>query len=204
MKLIENMQVNKTAQDLKAFSSASITFKDIYGRLPGDIPNPTARIPSCTDAPCSTGGNGDRSIGSPTLWAQSITTTDENFTYYHHLEASGLMSSGIKNTLDMNFGEGQPEAPVGGGYRVVNWNNRSFGPCPVRFPGHGFFLTGEAVGSAPGTGGAPCSLIGTLDRKIDDGKPVGGYIQTNCQTVWTCGPDEYRTDINGVGFIRGF
>jgi prepilin-type N-terminal cleavage/methylation domain-containing protein len=109
MKLIENMQVNRTAQDLKAFTSASVTFKDTYGRLPGDIVNPAARIPNCTDAPCATGGNGNRIIGLQGLWTQSIAATDENFTYYHHLEASGLMSSGIKNTLDMNFGEGHPK-----------------------------------------------------------------------------------------------
>ncbi|MCC6479491.1 MAG: prepilin-type N-terminal cleavage/methylation domain-containing protein [Sphingomonadaceae bacterium] len=207
MKLIENMQVNRTAQDLKAFTSASVTFKDTYGRLPGDIVNPAARIPNCTDAPCATGGNGNRIIGLQGLWTQSIAATDENFTYYHHLEASGLMSSGIKNTLDMNFGEGQPEAPIGGGYRVVHWNNRALGPCPVNFPGHGFFLTGEATGDAPNGANSrviPCGLIGALDRKIDDGKAVGGYVQSTCQTVWVCGADDYATTGNSVAFVRGF
>jgi prepilin-type N-terminal cleavage/methylation domain-containing protein len=207
MKLIENMQVNRTAQDLKAFASASVTFKDTYGRLPGDIVNPAARIPNCTDAPCATGGNGNRIIGLTGSWTNPIAATDENFTYYHHLEASGLMSSGIENTLDMSFGEGQPEVPIGGGYRLWYYNNSGLGPCPVRFQGHGFILTGEATGDAPNGANAriiPCGLIGALDRKIDDGKPVGGYVQSTCQTVFVCGADEYVSDRGGVGFVRGF
>lgn len=46
MKLIENMQVIKTVQDLKAIESAALTFKDTYGRLPGDMPNTAARLPT--------------------------------------------------------------------------------------------------------------------------------------------------------------
>ncbi|NJS13390.1 MAG: prepilin-type N-terminal cleavage/methylation domain-containing protein [Sphingopyxis sp.] len=64
MKLIENMQVNKTVQDLKAIESAALTFRDSYGRLPGDLANSATRLPSCTVAPCATGGNGDRRLDS--------------------------------------------------------------------------------------------------------------------------------------------
>ena len=81
MKLIENMQVNKTVQDLKAIESAALTFKDTYGRLPGDMPNTAARLPSCTDAPCATGGNGDRQISpinAVTSWAAALDVTWEH------------------------------------------------------------------------------------------------------------------------------
>ena len=52
MKLIENMQVNKTVQDLKAIESAALTFKSTFGRLPGDMPNTASRLPNCSAAPC--------------------------------------------------------------------------------------------------------------------------------------------------------
>lgn len=207
MKLIDNMQVNKTVQDLKSLQSASLTFKDAYGRLPGDMPNTAARLSNCTVAPCATGGDGNRIIGLSMIWTETITDTDENFTFHHHLQAAGLLSSGVQNTLDMSFGAGQPEAPIGGGYRVVNWNNRGMGPCPVRFPGHGFVITGEATGDAPNGANArviPCGQLAALDRKMDDGKPLGGYVQATCQTVYVCGSDEFLTNASGVGFIRSF
>jgi len=77
MKLIDNMQVNKTVQDLKAIESAALTFKDTYGRLPGDIVNPAVRLPSCTVAPCATGGNGDRGIDRGTAFSAALGRVDE-------------------------------------------------------------------------------------------------------------------------------
>lgn len=85
MKLIENMQVNKTVQDLKAIESAALTFKDTYGRLPGDMPNTAVRLPNCTVAPCATSGNGNRTIGAAGSWMNAIIDTSENFTFWHHL-----------------------------------------------------------------------------------------------------------------------
>ena len=133
MKLIENMQVNKTVQDLKSIESAALTFKDTYGRLPGDIVNPAARLPNCTVAPCATGGNSDR-ILDVTMIADSdsaITTSSERFVFWHHLQAANLLSMNFRNIASTNFGEGQPDAPIGGGYRIA-WVNGSIGAgCDV-------------------------------------------------------------------------
>lgn len=128
MKLVENAQINKTIQDLKSIESAAVTFKDTYGRLPGDIANPSTRLPSCSTPPCSTGGNGNRVIGS-WYWGASLAATDEQFTLWSHLQAADLLSMGTKNTTDLTFGEGQPEMPIGGGMRMnfnnVGWNASS-------------------------------------------------------------------------------
>lgn len=193
MKLIENMQVNKTVQDLKAIESAALTFKDTYGRLPGDIVNPAARLPNCTAAPCATGGNGDRQIGLQ-IWTQAITATDENFTFWHHLQAADLLgNASYQNTTVMDFGEGQPEAPVGGGYRMYNWKARGIGPaaCITWIFTHGLMITGEASGNGPNGPNArtvSCNVGQSIDRKIDDGIVIGGKVSmAYCDSGFVCG-----------------
>ena len=121
MKLIENMQVNKTVQDLKAIESAALTFKDTYGRIPGDIRNPSARLPNCIDAPCSTGGDGNRVLDVAQWWP-ALTVTSERFTFWSHLQAADLLSIGTKNISDTAFGQGQPESPIDGGFRLSTHN----------------------------------------------------------------------------------
>ena len=178
MKLVENMQVNRTAQDLKSIQSAALTFKDIYGRLPGDITNPSTRLSNCTTAPCSTGGNGNRRYDYAS-WNEALVATGEKFTFWSHLQAADLLSLGTKNTTDMNYGEGQPDGPLSG-YRIVSNNTGAI------------FVTGEksnvgaaifisATPSATITGGpefvTSCLLLGSLDNKIDDGITYNGNMK---------------------------
>lgn len=180
MKLIENMQINKTVQDLKAIESAALTFKDTYGRLPGDIVNPAARIPNCTVAPCATGGDGNRQIGSSS-WSAPITDVDELFTFWHHLQAANLLSMNFYNTVDMTFGEGQPDAAFGGGYRMFRhdgspflvgtttpFNGAGASIIPLPFENHSF--DSARVGS--------CDLLESIDRKIDDGFVYNGLVKS--------------------------
>jgi prepilin-type N-terminal cleavage/methylation domain-containing protein len=184
MKLIENMQVNKAMQDLKSIESATLTFKDTYGRLPGDITNPAVRLPNCTVAPCATGGNGNRVIGVVDAKGNAITSADENFTFWHHLQASDLLSLGTDNTLDMNFGAGQPDGPLAG-YRITDFISTWVGPEPLQRTT--IYIT--SMPSAAMTGGVgmewsiPCQQIENLDRKMDDGVPYNGLLKGwNCTT----------------------
>jgi prepilin-type N-terminal cleavage/methylation domain-containing protein len=185
MKLIENMQVNRTVQDLKAIESAALTFKDTYGRLPGDMPNTAARLPSCTIAPCATGGNGDRKIGvtfqtGPTT-VTAITSASEEFLFWHHLQASDLLSLGIRNSNDLSFGEGQPESPMDGGYRMAGQllNSWSYG---FSRPQHAIAITKSASGSYVAElsdwRSNQCIRSALLDAKMDDGFPYGGKISS--------------------------
>lgn len=178
MKLIENMQVNKTVQDLKAIESAALTFKDTYGRLPGDMPNTAARLPNCTNAPCSTGGNGDRRVDAG-LSRTALAATNERFTFWHHLNAAGLASVGVKGTTDLNFGEGQPDAPFGGGYRIDN-HTGGFGAAPsYAFSGTVVYnmLSPDAVVIWQNSLFANCSQIQSADIKTDDGRAYDGWLQ---------------------------
>ena len=206
MKLIENMQVNKTVQDLKAVESAALTFKDTYGRLPGDITNPATRLPNCTSAPCSTAGNGNRVIGGAgTAW-NPTTATDENFTFWHHLQAADSLAFGTKNTLDMNFGEGQPSSPIDGGYRVADYDG-VLTVCGRRWRGAMAMITSEPSGNATGVPARlSCSSLRGVDSKIDDGMALEGSFVAG----WGCDPatcvDTWTMNAQGIGLydFKGF
>ena len=182
MKLIENMQVNKAVQDLKAFESSALTFKDTFGRLPGDIVNPSVRLPNCTTAPCSTTGNGNRNFDVG-VWNEAVAATQERFTFWHHLQAADLLTAGVKNTTDLNFGEGQPEAPTGGGYRI-SAHNGPFHLATSHLYAGAMVLLG-ASDSALIVGGTQfvsnCNQMSSIDRKIDDGLAYNGNA-----TSWNC------------------
>jgi prepilin-type N-terminal cleavage/methylation domain-containing protein len=205
LKLVENMQVNKTIQDLKSIESAALTFKDTYGRLPGDITNPSTRLPNCSTAPCSTGGNGNRRLDA-TAWNEALTATMEKFTFWNHLQAADLSSLGVKNTTDLNFGEGQPESPLQGGYRLTRYNG-VFAVAGTRpFSETVLFVTQQS--SAILNGGSwtmPCVPIASIDRKIDDGFVYDGFFQGwNCGTVVVSSP--YNLSSNGAIMydLKGF
>lgn len=171
MKLIENMQVNKTVQDLKAIESAALTFRDTYGRLPGDMPNTAARLPNCTDAPCATGGNGNRIIGSANLGGNAIGNTDENFTFWHHLQAADLLSMDYSNSSDMSFSVGQPSAPIDSGFRVSDYSG-TLG-C-TRFSKGLIFIADLPSAQLSVPRGVNCKAIESVDLKLDDGLPYHG------------------------------
>ena len=185
MKLVENMQVNKTVQDLKAIESAALTFKDPYGRLPGDLRNPATRLPNCTVAPCATGGDGNRILGDGGYAGFTVTATDERFTFWSQLQASDIVSIGVKNVTTLDFGEGQPEAPVGGGYKMGYSGSAGAAAhgIPRPFPRHTIFVTGSPeVWLTPAPQSVSCPQTISIDRKMDDGAPLSGAVM-----LWTYG-----------------
>ena len=183
MKLIDNANIQKTVQDLKAIESAALTFRDTYRALPGDIRTPNTRISNCTVAPCATAGNGDRVLGIAT-WSGAIINTDENFTFWHHLQAANLLQMDFRNTTDMNFGEGQPSAPIIDGYRVVNITTNLWGCANVADFRASLTLTNTsnaALNVAPATSALSCRVLSILDRKADNEDPhTGKIIASNC------------------------
>lgn len=209
MKLIDNMQVNRTVQDLKAIESAALTFKDTYGRLPGDIVNPAARLPNCTATPCATGGNGDRIIGLVSSLDDTMTATDENFVFWSHLSAADLISIGVKNTTDLSFGEGQPSAPIDGGYRLIEYTS-TIGYCGAQVTRSSLLINSESTTDPTGPPGqmVSCDMVRAVDQKIDDGQIFTGVMFGGwgceatpfvCNSAWAVGA-------RGIGWydIRGF
>lgn len=192
MKLVDNANVQKTIQDLKSIESAALTFKDTYRALPGDIRNPSARIPNCTDAPCSTTGDGNRIVGT-SGFTGAISNTSENFTFWHHLQAANLISLDYGNSTDMTFGEGQPTSPINGGYRVRSYTGTN-GWCAPYWSGVSIIITGEPTSdwsSTVGSSVVSCRHFEAIDKKIDDGMPSNGRFEAGwgcempaCDTTW--------------------
>jgi hypothetical protein len=208
MKLVDNANVQKTIQDIKAIESAALTFKDTYRALPGDIRNPNTRIPNCTVAPCATTGDGNRIIGTAILGEGLITAASENFTFWHHLAAANLVSMGYSNTLDTNTGEGQPEVPIGGAYRISDWNT-GVGGCPTNLPRTGLHITGaSAAATTPTDWVTSCASIRSVDIKMDDGTPdMGSFVMGwNCVDANPVCTRNYTIAGNGVPLydLKGF
>ena len=179
MKLIDNANVQKTIQDIKAIESGTLTFRDTYRALPGDIRTPNTRIPNCTVAPCAIGGNGDRIINNLVSHTEVITATMEKFTFWHHLQAANLLQMDYSNTADMNFGVGSPSAPIGsGGYVLFSFNGQWAAANSYFFNGAvlAIFLSPSSGAVTPNLS-VPCELLRSVDLKIDDGMPFNGSFQ---------------------------
>lgn len=206
MKLIENMEINRTIRELKSYESGAITFKDIYSRLPGDISNPSVRLNNCTTAPCSRGGNGDRVVGpGGVINTTPMVVTDERFAFWHHLSAAGLIE-GVTNVDDMAFGQGQPANGLGGGYRLERYINGSFYFPTNIVRGHILLLSGlesAAYTTQPEFHSVKCSSVAKIDRSMDDGMPMTGAISVagNCRTA-PLAIDSTYLETNDSGFVR--
>jgi prepilin-type N-terminal cleavage/methylation domain-containing protein len=210
IKLVENAQVSKTIQDLKAIESAALTFRDTYGRLPGDLRNPNIRLANCNDAPCATTGNGNRVL-EPANFTGPIADNSEVFLFSHHLQASGLINLAVQNTLNMDFGLGQADSPIGGGYRIANAGaNMPWGLCTNNFVQNAAIWIGVNQPSAFLDGlssNAPCTSIRAIDTKIDDGLPHMGELTAGwgCDPVTCTGPYQAGSTIGVAMYdFRGF
>ena len=119
-------------------------------------------------------------------WDDAITSTDERFTFWSHLQAADLLGVGTQNSTDMSFGQGQPEATVGGGYRIFVYTGPFF-VGGARFMEDTNVMIGALEPSAilnASTGAASkCGLISSMDRKADDGLVYDGFIKSWCSNT---------------------
>jgi prepilin-type N-terminal cleavage/methylation domain-containing protein len=183
--LINNAKVTAEITQFQALTAAITTFQDTYSSLPGDITNPTARLPSCLAAPCSQVGNGDGVVGAPA--ASPLTTTlplatNENGSVFVHMARADLIA-GISGTA-MQWGQALPAGKVSGGILIQQMTTA---------PYSGLYGIGAVSPTAvPGLGlGANVftpAQAGQIDRKMDDGNPATGIVigyglALNCQTA---------------------
>lgn len=203
MKLIDNANVQKTVQDLKSIQSAILTFKDTYRALPGDYRYASSRLPNCSVAPCSTNGNGDRilDIGADP-YLNSVVITDERYTFWQHLLAANLLSFDVQNgSTSLEFGEGQPSSPVGGGYRMGRHTGGVWGSTGwIPNGAHQVIITGSSAGNVwtdPNNNVVSCQSIRNIDIKMDDGIPVSGRYGP---FPWNCvDPDNSPNSVYNSG-----
>ncbi len=152
--LIENARILATSQQIKSAEAAMITFKSTYGGIPGDIPNPSTRIPNCTTYPCNQDGDNDGYIfaeggeGAENFWRHMIRT--------NHISGK-----------DFNEAARCQATPLGGClYVIARYYNPTHGNVMTLLNDIDNML--ENVVNP--------SQIARIERKIDDGKPSTGDL----------------------------
>ena len=181
--LIANAQIKATISQIQALQSAITTFRDKYSAMPGDMTNPTTRLPNCTAAPCSAAGNGNGRVEIPGLGSVP-TNSQEGAVAFSQLAASGLITGVEAGSSIIAFGQMLPEAKIGGGFWLgyTATGNASGGLTGLR-TGHYLVFNGSVQNVGSVTGSLNPNQAAQIDRALDDGNPATGDIRvagTNC------------------------
>lgn len=211
--LMENARVTATIGQVKSFEAAVTTFRDSYAAIPGDMVGANERIPGCTATSCTytatTGGNGI--VGLPAWaanWNPQVTTAlgggtmteaGETQMFWTHLLLADLIS-GITNAPlraggQLAWGESHPAAKIGGGF-VAGFADGSEPPgglTTVNGPSGMVVAIVQSIGVVPGIteGLQPMTAAraAQIDRRIDDGNPITGYVHAYGVTTTCVGTD---------------
>ena len=199
--LLENARLTSTIAQIKSYDAAVTAFRDIYGALPGDLPNAGDKIAGCNAnctpmAPDTNGrGAGDGIVGGLSGDGSIISTQNPPATvesegwlmWVHLLKAnlvSGVTDTGIHEVVSRRFGVTEPAAKIGGGFWAENGRN-SWGATTIDMYGLTLVLDTEAArnlsdissDAVPNSGVMLPSRAAQLDRKIDDGQPLTGTVK---------------------------
>lgn len=171
--MIANAQVSSTITQIKATDASTSTFRDIYNAFPGDMSNASTRLRNCAAGNCNNGdGDGRLDVG-----VGAVVAANEGVFYFTHMAAADLVS-GI-DSQNLTFGSSLPSAPVGGGFTA---GHTAAGVALIAAanlrPGHYMMVTGQTTAAAAGTGVLLTSQAARIDRKLDDGLPQAGSVQT--------------------------
>ena len=204
--LLENARVTSTIAQVKSYQAAILGFEDVYGSLPGDLPDAGNKIPGC-NANCtpvasdSRGAAGDGKVGfldvtpmvdSPlAMNVPPSSSGDETFLFWLHLlkanfitgvTGEALTPSG--STLGYQAGVTHPAAKLGGLFFVTHADGGvplyggHVAPWPI-YNGLQLFF-GATVPTVDGLGEGEFALTpgvaGQIDRKMDDGMWYSGSI----------------------------
>jgi prepilin-type N-terminal cleavage/methylation domain-containing protein len=191
--LIQNARITSMMRQLKSVDAAMLTFLDSYGALPGDITNPSTRLPNCAADSCNIAGDGNGIIGTSGSFAST-----ENATFWLHLGAAGLVS-GIDPTVTGVVGNDGlfPYLKLlsDARQRITYHSQAIHATWPSGVFGHHHHIGGVTSGGAVANI-VPLSLIERIDVKYDDGKPRTGNVLTlNC-TPTTPDPTGYGASSN--------
>lgn len=196
--LIANAKVSSTVSQLKGMDAALNTFQDKYSDLPGDIRLATTRIPNCGDC---TNGDGDSRIGG-TLALPAA--TGEGAQAFKHMAAADLLSGidAAGNTL--SFGKILPAVKAGGGM-WLGYANAAPGSTTLSTNRHYAMLNGSPSAISNTSGVLSGSTAAQIDRKLDDGQPQAGTVQTvgaNCTAGSPATYDEASTTSTCAMYVR--
>lgn len=173
--LINNAQITATVAQIKAVDASVSTFDDMYSAVPGDMLNPTARLPACAAAPCNTAGDGNRVLNSDFAGAPA----NEALQFFVHLSAADLLT-GINPAAGATWGGIYPKASISGGFHPGSSTGalaNFAGIVGATLPNQGLYLGLTLTpAAAPAVALNPNQAF-RIDNKIDDGQPGTGSVR---------------------------
>lgn len=185
--LLENARVNATVSDLKAYSAAVTTFRDIYKATPGDMSNATNFITGCTAGNNCVNGGGDSVLGtnSTSDWYQIVdmAIATESVQFWKHLALAGLMKGVSGGAASVGMGQSHPSSPLGGGFHArgtAGTNNASVAGIIV--------LLGSDLTRTNYFDSVSPNVAWRMDDKLDDGIGVSGeFLAISTGSANGCG-----------------
>lgn len=201
--LIKAAQLRSISTEYNRYRTATMSFRDKYFALPGDMPNATTFWGkdnsgigmSCNSDPANAGspgtcsGDGDGNVGGQV----SSNLRSESFRFWQHLSLAGQLEGSYSGTYT---GPIIPGANVGAtkfsGGNTPGWSPMS---AAISWWVYGvktnfFLLTSyDTSGTYWGTPLSPEDAW-NIDTKLDDGKPDmgavmgGNFLASGCITPW--------------------
>lgn len=198
--MIKSARINSTISDVNAYQAALETFRDKHDNIPGDFSYATSRLTGCVPQNYCRNGNGDSLVGSRMIaWRNgaSMQIDSENVQFWKHLALADMISGVDPSSSDLVWGKSLPSSKMAGGYSVVQ------GRVDVATLGvmdglqlriHNCIACSDIASEAGGPALSPADAI-QIDRKMDDGKPLSGFVRANGQRA---GSADYCTASGGT------
>lgn len=166
--LIENSRVRASVNNINGIATAMYSYRDRYGRWPGDD-GPSAAITArggSWTVLTANGGNNDGVIAAGTS-ANTFAPTGEGQFFWQHLRAAGFLT-GDPTVTGVAL---MPTNPFGGLFGLVTAEI-------YQTAGAGTGLQGTKIclSQVPGAAAA------AVDRQLDDGEPDSGRVRANSGT----------------------
>lgn len=204
--LIDNARMTRVLRDIEGFKTATMIFQNTYGALPGDIKKPGSRLPNCSEAPCSTIGDGNGWIGPSVCIASCGVSASaimgmENRRYWLHLAVANLISGvDASGTSTEGFGVNFPESPVGGGYVMVYSLDITPTSPYDTFHANALRMVSNLSATLFSYPVLTARQALQLDSKYDDGKPYKGHVLTSTSSTNPCvdASEEYNVSTDGI------
>lgn len=178
--MMNNARLQNMMKQVNGFNGAYYTFLDAYTAKPGDMPTANSRIPGCENGNSNSCQNGDGNgvLGNTIMmWdggQENVTT--ENTQFWKHLALAHLISGIDPSASQPVWGRSHPATAIPGGFTVIT--SQIAGPASV--------FTGAIVLRMHGSLHDNVELVplvsakqaGYIDRKMDDGIPNTGDVQS--------------------------
>jgi len=178
--MIVNAKITATIAQTQSYVAAIETYRDRYDNLPGDMVYAPQQLPGCTTTNYCTGGDGNGRIG-PVVGgrASDVSLQSENGNFWKHLALADLIA-GVVPSADISaptWGTSHPIAKYNGGFHVMQLHQNGANGAS------GLFLRMQVNQSGgtneqPGQYAIEPARAAQLDRKVDDGLPGTGTVQS--------------------------